>query len=220
MIQLQRLNDKVDVMRIKDLTGQKFGKLTAVEFSYKDGGNNAMWKFKCDCGNDIVIRGSEVSRGATNSCGCLKAINSKLSNTKHNLARSKVYKTWINMKARCFNENDINFNDYGARGIAVCTRWLVFENFLEDMGQPKKGESLDRIDNNKGYSKDNCRWATNKEQIRNRSTSRIITIDGVDYESISVASEELGLTVSTIRGRCNSDNYSNYSQRYKYEEIK
>ena len=203
-------------MRVKDISGQKWNRLEAIRFVCKDSGNNARWLFKCDCGKEHEARGSEVRSGKIKSCGCLNTERSKEANSKHNLARSKVYKAWINMKARCFNEDDKSFKDYGAKGITVCTRWLEFENFIEDIGQPKRGQSLDRIDNTKGYYKDNCRWATDIEQMRNRSTSRIITVDGVEYDSIVIASEELGLTVSTIRGRCKSDNFENYSQRYKY----
>lgn len=190
-------------MRIKDLTGQKFGNLTAIKFSHKDDRNNAHWHFTCDCGTDHVARGSEVSRGAIQSCGCIRVENTKKANVKHGMARTPTYKTWISMRSRCTNESDVNYSQYGGRGISVCDEWLSeFTVFLADMGEQPEGLSLDRIDNDKGYSKENCRWATAKEQHRNKRNSKYWFIDGVRYDSHLQAAKKLGKAGRTIITWC------------------
>lgn len=197
------INKGFDMSRTKDLTGQKFGMLEAIEFSHKDSGNNAMWLWRCDCGNTKIIRGSEVARGSTISCGCLVREKTRDKNVSHDLSRTAEYKAWINMKARCFNKSDMNYKEYGDRGITVCERWLNFNNFIEDMGmKPTKKHSLDRIDNNGNYEIDNCRWATPKEQIQNRRDSKWWYIDGVKYESHLDASRVLNIGARTVIQWC------------------
>jgi hypothetical protein len=93
-------------------------------------------------------------------------------NTKHGLSRSRAFQCWKNMKARCLNPQHRQYPDYGGRGITVCERWLIFENFYADMGDPPPGLSLDRINNNGNYERGNCRWATVAEQLANRRPRR------------------------------------------------
>lgn len=189
-------------MRVKDRTGQKWNRLEAIEFSHKDSGNNAIWKYKCDCGAEHLANASQVASGSIKSCGCLlKDINSK-NNTTHGASRTKAYRTWASMKDRCFNEKSEWFSHYGFKGITVCTRWLQFENFLEDMGQPKRGQSLDRIDNAKGYCKENCRWTNQTTQIRNRSNSVVWIIDGKEYDGMEEAVKATGIGKNSIRRMC------------------
>lgn len=118
----------------------------------------------------------------------------------HGMSGTPTHKSWTSMKSRCLNPNFPCYIDYGARGITVCEKWMSFENFLSDMGIRPDGTTLDRIDNKKGYSPDNCRWATKIEQQRNTSLNRIIEFNG---ERLTQAewSERVGIKQSTISYR-------------------
>lgn len=121
------------------------------------------------------------------------------SHIKHGMSRTAVYKVYQAMIDRCSNENNKSYSEYGGRGIFVCEEWNSFENFYRDMGEPN-GKSLDRIDNNKGYSKENCRWATEKEQSNNTRSNRLLTHDGKTL-NITQWSELLGIDRNTIKSR-------------------
>lgn len=115
--------------------------------------------------------------------------------------RTKEYMAWDHMKQRCNNPKNPRYKDYGGRGIRVCNRWLDFKNFLEDMGPaPSKTLTLERINNNLGYSKENCKWATTMEQSRNKRGLRIITMNG-DSRTIIDWSNKLNINSVTIRSR-------------------
>lgn len=167
--------------RIKDLTGQKFGRLTIISFAYVRK-NHTYWLCRCDCGNEIIAESYNIKRGNTNSCGCYFREVTKISNTKHGLSDTKFHNSWFSMKARCTNPNNEDYHNYGARNIKICKEWLVdFINFKNDMYESylehvdRYGEaqtSLDRIDVNKDYCKENCRWATWKIQGENRRSNK------------------------------------------------
>ena len=161
--------------------GDKYNKLTAIRFDHKDKWGQQYWLFKCDCGNKKVIKASNVKGNYVKSCGCLRKENiiryGKKSKT-HGMTHTREYKSWQAMKDRCYNKNYPHYKDYGGRGIKVCNHWRnSFENFYKDMSKRPKNTSLDRIDNNKGYYKKNCHWATTKEQANNRRNNRLLTFN-------------------------------------------
>jgi len=161
----------------KDLTGQKFGRLTVFEYL----GARKMkswWKCQCECGNIIETNTNHLHSGHTKSCGCL---NKEGNNKTHELSKTPIYKLWRNMKTRCYNKNISQYKDWGGRGIKVCERWLKFENFYEDMFPSyKKGLSLERIDNNKDYCLENCKWIPKNLQVRNRRMNKL-NEESADY---------------------------------------
>jgi len=160
--------------RVKNLLGRNFGYLVVIEFAYFNKWRNACWKCECRCGKIIFVRSGGLCSGHTKSCGCLRQETTRKRSYKHGHriggAVSAEYHSWHSMKQRCENENREKYRRYGARGISVCRRWRnSFENFLKDMGKrPGSGYSLDRIDNNGNYEPGNCRWATAKQQARNK----------------------------------------------------
>jgi hypothetical protein len=134
---------------------------------------------QCDCGNQKVIRAGDLKRGSARSCGCLSAELAKdrmLARKKHGhsvgFKQSPTYGTWCAMTQRCSNKNSTAYKYYGGRGIAVCDRWSLFENFLFDMGNRPEGKTLDRIDPNGDYELENCRWATWAQQVSNKRNSK------------------------------------------------
>ena len=157
-----------------DISGQRFGQLVAIQPIEERKRHYVQWLCRCDCGKEAIVIGQELRRGGTASCGHLREqlnIGNNY-NLRHGDARkgknSREYICWINMRKRCSNPNNPRFRHYGGRGIKVCERWLVFENFLLDMGRCSPGLSIDRIDNNGNYEPGNCRWATASEQNRNK----------------------------------------------------
>lgn len=160
--------------RFIDLTSKRFGRLVVTSFA-----GNRQWNCLCDCGGVSIVFSSQLMAGKTKSCGCLRREATAKIRKTHGKSGTVEHRAWKEMKRRCSSVNNSEYHNYGGRGIKVCERWLnSFENFLEDMGVRPAGKSLDRIDNNLGYSPDNCRWATKSEQASNKRNNRIINYLG------------------------------------------
>lgn len=195
-------------MKIRDLTGQKFSFLTVLERTDKRTGGSVVWKCICNCGKTTEASSGNLRSGHTKSCGCHK---SKVSSnalaemcTKHGHSKvgnvSRTYSTWLHMTDRCNNPNNDSYKNYGGRGIEVCERWSDFANFLEDMGERPKGTSIDRVNVDLGYFKDNCRWATKKVQLNNKRDNRKFDYKG-ETLTISQLSEKYGINRAKLSYR-------------------
>jgi hypothetical protein len=155
--------------RFIDRTGQRFGKLVALERSGTDALKKVLWRCRCDCGNEVTVVAGSLVTGNTTSCGCI------IPNFKHGGWNKASYNTWRAMMRRCYNAKDKDFKRYGAIGVTVCAEWHDYVKFASDMGEPVGTQTLDRISPNGNYIKDNCRWATPTTQARNtriRKTSK------------------------------------------------
>lgn len=193
-------------MKLIDRAGARYGKAVVIGRApnKNEHDTNARWFCRCDCGKEFVTYGQDLGRNRVKSCGCLTretfVDRARLANTTHGMSRTSVYRTWSCMRRRCNNPIDVHYAAYGGRGIAVCERWDRFEAFLEDMGFPPKGMSLDRIDNNKGYCPENCRWATRQTQSANRRSSRRLVHNGVTL-TMSEWARFLGISPTTMSNR-------------------
>lgn len=166
--------------KLKDLTGQRFGRLVVIKRFGISPKGEATWECLCDCGKTIISPSYNLRSGNTNSCGCLNSDEIRKRSTIHNLSSSRLYVVWTAMKQRCCNSKCLRYHQYGGRGISICDEWLHdFQAFYDwamangyDENAPYGQCTIDRINNDKGYSPDNCRWVDQKVQRNNRSDSR------------------------------------------------
>ncbi len=153
-------------MRLINLEGRKFGKLTVISFNRMR--HNSLWNCICDCGKKSTPAGYRLLNGLAKSCGCRAIEETKKRTTTHGMCKTKTYTSWEGIIARCTNPKSTAYRYYGGRGIKVCRRWLKFENFLADMGLRPPNLTIDRINNDGNYCKSNCRWATRAQQAINK----------------------------------------------------
>lgn len=188
----------------KDLTGNRFGKLTVIRYVGKHPNNKhrSMWECICDCGNTYVTSVNSLNANHAKSCGCVGKITFR-HNGRHKMSGTKEQNTYYGMMARCYNPKDKRYNNYGGRGIRVCDRWLnSIDDFFLDVGlAPSPKHTLDRWPNKNGdYAPDNFRWATQKEQQNNRTNNHIIEYNGLSL-TLTQWTERTGISRGTMRYR-------------------
>lgn len=185
-------------MKLIDRKGERYERLTVIDrapnASKRD--TNARWVCRCDCGRSIIAYGMDLRKEKVKSCGCLNAERIH----KHGMSRTLIYGVWKQMFQRCRNPKDPSFHNYGGRGINVDQNWERFENFYRDMGTPPPKHSLERKNNNGPYSKENCVWATAKQQRNNTRFNRYLTAFG-RTQTIGQWSAEFGNPWKRIRSR-------------------
>jgi hypothetical protein len=194
-----------------DIYGLKFDRLTVVERAGFAPSGAITWRCRCECGGEITVLGQNIKNGSTKSCGCLfKELNADFGRrptadrTSHGRSKTPEYRAWRNMRSRCYNPKDKRYEEYSSRGITVCEEWRnSFEVFLGHIGErPSAKHSLDRVENDKGYSPGNVRWATHLEQNNNKRTTPMVIYRGMEM-SLGDARRASGSKVShqTLRYR-------------------
>lgn len=185
--------------RIIDLTGKRFGKLTVVKRVESATNGSSQWLCRCDCGNEIVLPYYTLKRRTRDNCGCIEKPHF---NTKHGGSNTALYNMWKLMIYRCENPKNNAYKYYGARGLSVCEEWhdfLVFKKWVDDT-KPDGEYTLDRIDNNKGYSPSNCRWASKSTQANNRRSNVQIDYNG-ETHNLMEWSSILGFDYKRVHNR-------------------
>lgn len=202
-------------MKVRDLTGEKFGHWTVLR---KDNektdsrGRHDFYICQCECGKIHSVNKWGLIKGTSKSCGCLSRERLRQRDTKHDLSRTKLYHIFYLIRERCYNPKHISYKNYGGRGIRICKEWLddieSFVSWCKSNGY-RKGLTIDRINVNGNYEPSNCRFATTHQQQRNRRDNRTVVIDGKRYVLID-ACEKFGVKLSnahTYYTRCNGDKY-------------
>ena len=208
--------------KLIDITGKRFGMWTVLNRSYKDETGQWFWSCKCDCGTVRDVCGTSLRSGISKCCGCTRGKLNK-HNLKHGGRNERLYAVWQGMRYRCNNPNSKFFDRYGGRGISICEEWNDYAKFREwalkngyDENAPKGGCTIDRIDNDKGYSPDNCRWVSSKEQCNNRSSNHIIEYNGQSH-TLQEWADILGIRKDTLRRRIEAYQWS--KQRALSEQV-
>lgn len=188
-------------MKANNLVGKRFGKLTVVARAENSSSGKTKWICLCDCGNTKrkSVASHDLISGKVKSCGCLYKEANKWRNAKHSMTKSRLYGIWVGIKQRCRKNKS-----YAAKNITICQEWNNFNIFHEWAMSHGYSDDLtiDRIDNDKGYSPDNCQWVTMKDQQNNRTNNRIISYNGVDFTAARLANF-LGISPPTLLWRIN-----------------
>lgn len=190
-----------------DLTGKRVGRLIVLDraddhIAY-NGRRRIMWRCKCDCGKETVVRGDHLRSGRIRSCGCFLSDTAKDTRSIHNESKTHLYGVWSAMKHRCNNPNATHYEDYGGRGISVCDEWrsdyTAFRNWALLTGY-QEGLTIDRIDNNGNYCPENCRWVTSVAQANNRRSNIMVTFNG-ETHNLKQWSDILGIRYGKLHQR-------------------
>ncbi len=189
-------------MKLKDITGQRFGRLVAVKFSFVDNWRSAHWLFRCDCGKEKIINKAPVVKGDSKSCGCLFKETVGKGNITHGMRRTRFYSIWININFRC---EDVKNKLYGSRGIKC--EWSSFDEFYKDMFPTyRENLSIDRLDSDGNYCKENCKWSTPKEQANNRRSNKLFLFNG-KVLPLKTITELVGIDYRKVWSRINVFNW-------------
>lgn len=199
----------------KNLIGKKFGRLVVVGKAddYKNEKySKSCWICKCICGKETIVRGNSLISGKTKSCGCLKSEANSIVHRKHGMSETRLNNILYGMKQRCYNRNSQRYSDYGGRGITVCPEWLGehgLENFAKWALENGYADnlSIDRIDNDKGYSPDNCKWSTSKEQANNKRDTKKYKYNG-EFHTLSEWADIIGLNYHMLKARVRNYGYT------------
>lgn len=193
-----------------NLTGRSFGRLKVLGLSPKRSGRKSYWVCECVCGNKKVVRSDSLKDGKVKSCGCLKKEQDEinLDRTTHAKSKTPLHSKWLKIKERCYNPNAKAFEFYGKRGIAMCEEWKnnfeSFEKWALDNGY-SSGLTIERLDNNKGYNPDNCKWIPFEEQANNRRSTIWVEWNG-KTQNLTQWADELGINRGTLSSRYNREN--------------
>jgi len=184
--------------RFRDLEGMVIERLTVIAFAGIPK-RETMWYAKCTCGNLVIMGRSNLLRKQTKSCGCYR-LDHPAHQTQNGHSSHPLWKTWKAMLHRCENETDPSYENYGKRGITVCDRWHDFALFAQDMGERPDQMTLERKNNDLGYSPENCEWADRSTQLNNTRRTRHLTYNGVT-QSLEQWAVQLGMSSDTLWGR-------------------
>ena len=204
-------------MKVKDITGNKYGRLTVIcqcgnRRSQVNGKTVTMWKCICDCGKTVVVPKYALTSGSTRSCGCLKADNNRNTWTTHGMSKTRLYRIWRSMKDRCYNKSSPAYQYYGGKGIKMCDEWIGsngFQDFHRWAIQNGYEEPLtiERISVDGDYSPENCMWIPRNKQTRNRSCTNWVSYNGEKY-TLTEASKLFDFDRATLRkhiAECDDD---------------
>ena len=208
---MKNKNEKGQFTAFTDsLIGNKYGKLTVIDYAGKSKYGGRLWLCRCECGNEVIVQTAQLNNGRKKSCGCLPKENAKKivrlaheANRKYKISsNSRLYACWRGMITRCTNNKDRYFKDYGCRGIKVCNEWQDFDNFAEWAMSNGYNNSLtiDRIDVNGNYEPSNCRWATAKEQANNKRKTKYFEHNG-EQKTLSQLANEYSINYKLLYER-------------------
>lgn len=190
-------------IQIKDITGNRYGRLVVLRFIKTDDKRRSLWECQCDCGKTVIVQKNNLTSGNTKSCGCL----SSSLKTTHNKSKSRLYSVWHGMKQRCLNPNVEEYKNYGGRGIKICPEWMDFETFYQWAisngfieNSPKGQNTIDRIDVNGNYEPLNCRFVNMSVQSNNTRRNKLLTYQG-RTQTISQWANEIGINRRTLEAR-------------------